>query len=133
MEEGTVFEIPILPDIYGQTPLDMCLGINLRRGNERLVYLEKTMDLMTLRSATNEAMAEIIFKNINKYEYMQSSQIIHESVIKATKLGLPSIGEYLESRLIKPEHIFESSTQHSIKAKVRHWNPSMGYYGRMKA
>ena len=28
LEEGTQFEIPILPDMYGVTPLDMCLGIN---------------------------------------------------------------------------------------------------------
>ena len=76
-------------------------------------------------------MAEIIFKNIKKYDYMHSSQILHESVIKATRLGLPSIGDYLESRLIKPEHIFESSTQHSIREKCLHWSPSMGFYGRM--
>ena len=27
-EEGIPFEIPILPDMYGATPLEMCLGIN---------------------------------------------------------------------------------------------------------
>jgi len=27
MENGVHFEIPILPDMYGATPLDMCLGL----------------------------------------------------------------------------------------------------------
>ena len=73
LEEGTVFEIPILPDIYGQTPLDMCLGINQHRENEKLIYLFKDQDLVQLKSATNETMAEIIFNNIKEYSYMHSS------------------------------------------------------------
>ena len=76
-------------------------------------------------------MAEIIFMNIKHYAYMHSSQIVHEAVIKATYLGIPSIGEYLESRMIKPLHCFESSTQHSIKNSRLNYTPSMGNYGRI--
>ena len=74
-------------------------------------------------------MANIIFNNIKGYEYMHSSQIVHEAIIKATRLGLPSIGDYLESRMIKPRHCFESSTQYSIKKSCLNDTPSMGEYG----
>lgn len=57
-------------------------------------------------------MADIIFKNIKEYGYMHSSSNIHEAVIEAVRQSLPSIGEYLESRMIKPTHCFQSSTQH---------------------
>ena len=60
-------------------------------------------------------MADIIFRNIKDYGYMHSSSIIHEAVIEAIRLGLPSIGEYLESRMIKPTHCFENSTQYELK------------------
>lgn len=51
-------------------------------------------------------MADIIFKNIKEYGYMHSSSNIHEAIIEAVRQSLPSIGEYLESRMIKPTHCF---------------------------
>lgn len=77
-------------------------------------------------------MADIIFKSIKEYSYMHSSQVIHQAVIEAVRIGLPSIGEYLESRMIKPHHCFESSTQYQIKKKVQKQTSSMGVYGLLK-
>ena len=76
-------------------------------------------------------MADLIFKNIKEYGYMHSSSIIHEAVIEAVRQGLPSIGEYLESRMIKPTHCFQSSTQYQIKSKCLKETYSMGKYGYM--
>ena len=108
-------EIPILPDMYGQTPLDMCLGINKHRRNEDKIYEKRELKTEETSSARNEALAEVIFHYIKDYSYMHSSQIIHESLIQAVSIGLPSIAAYLESRMIKPEHCFESTTQYKIK------------------
>ena len=40
-QEGISFEIPILPDIYGSTPLDICLEINKLREDEEDIYIFK--------------------------------------------------------------------------------------------
>ena len=61
----------------------MCLGINIHRCNEDIVYDKKVQKRKDLPDVTNEAMAEIIFSNILEYGYMHSSQIIHEAVLDA--------------------------------------------------
>ena len=52
-----------------------------------------------IEATENEAMAEVIFKNLKDYGFMHSSHLINEAIIQATKLALPSIGDYLDSRL----------------------------------
>ena len=59
-------------------------------------------------------MADVIFKYISDYGYMHSSSIIHEAIIEATKISLPSIGDYLDSRMMRAVHCFESQTQYDI-------------------
>ena len=34
-DDGCIFEVPILPDIYGKTPLEICLGIDNKRGKRK--------------------------------------------------------------------------------------------------
>jgi hypothetical protein len=77
----------------------------------------------------NLVMAEVIFGSIKDYSFMHSSHQIKEAVTKATMMSLPRIKEYLESRLIKPEYSFLSSTQQAIKTNKIKKNPSMGEYG----
>lgn len=36
--DGTPFEIPVLPDMYGSTPLDICLAISEHRNAEAIVF-----------------------------------------------------------------------------------------------
>ena len=36
--EGTPFEIPVLPDMYGSTPLDICLAISIHGNADALVF-----------------------------------------------------------------------------------------------
>lgn len=107
-------EIPILPDMHGTTPLDICLAINTHRKADKIVFIQHTdSDIMDeIKATENEAMAEVIFKNIKEYGFMHSSQLINESIIQATKLQLPSLGDYLESRLKQVSHCFQSNTQH---------------------
>ena len=58
-------------------------------------------------------MADEIFKHITAYGIMHSSQLIGDAVIKALEMALPSIGDYLESRLLPAE--IDSLTQNPIK------------------
>lgn len=74
-------------------------------------------------------MADVIFKSIKNYGYMHSSQFLHLAITEATKLGLASAGEFLESRMIKPFHCFESSSQYSIRSDRLKSTPSMGKFG----
>ena len=53
-------------------------------------------------------MANVIFSNIKDYSLMSCSFYIHDPIIEAIKRGLSSIGEYLDSRLIKASHSFSS-------------------------
>lgn len=48
----------------------------------------------------NTQLAVIIFANIQSYGYLHSSALLTRSLIKAIKIGLPGIGEYLDSRMI---------------------------------
>ena len=108
--ETTKFEIPILPDMYGTTPLDICLAINKQRDADRLVFSKNEDEMNAITASENEAMAEVIFNNIKDYGFMHSSQLINEGVIQAIKLNLPSLGDYLDSRLIAVKHCFSSNT-----------------------
>ena len=45
MTDGLSFEIPILPDMYGTTPLDICLGINTHRvADSRVFYVDADVE-----------------------------------------------------------------------------------------
>ena len=55
-------------------------------------------------------LAGIIFDNIKDSGLLHSSQQVMDALIAGTKLGLPAVMEYLESRLMKVEHdLLESS------------------------
>ena len=40
-EEGVSFEIPILPDMYGYNPLDICLGITQQEKEFKNIFFPK--------------------------------------------------------------------------------------------
>lgn len=44
-------------------------------------------------------MAEVIFKYVKNYGFLHSSPFINDAIIKAIEMSLPSIGDYMESRL----------------------------------
>lgn len=52
-----------------------------------------------MEAAENDAMAEVIFKYIKEYSFLHSSPFINDAIIKAIEISIPSIGDYLESRL----------------------------------
>lgn len=92
---GHTFELPILPDIFGHTPLDLCMGVSTQR------YFEEDSEnnFETIEAAENEAMAEVIFKYMKEYSFLHSSPFVNDAIIKAIEISIPSIGDYLESRL----------------------------------
>ena len=126
--DGCAFEIPILPDIYGQTALDHSLG--LYHTYDKIFFKEKR-SMEDLRNVENYAMAEVIFAGLKDYGFMHSSFFIVEAVTKATQKGLPAILDYLDHRMKTIDHGFDSKTEHAILHDQVQNSPSMGDYGRM--
>lgn len=93
-DDSSSFEIPILPNIYGATCIDLCLG---RASDLGGVYEKNNRSKADLMNIINLAMADAIFEGIKDYGFMHSSFFITEALTKATKMSLPSIFEYLEN------------------------------------
>ena len=62
------------------------------------------------KSSKNIALADIMFKYVAEYGFMHSSYFMTTTIMKALKVNLPSIGEYLDSRLQECGHSFEKKT-----------------------
>lgn len=68
-----------------------------------------------------------IFANITSYGYLHSSCIIYPAVIEAIRIGLPNIGEYLDSRLVISQHL-PNRTQHDLKrSHLEYWHTGDKY------
>ena len=65
------------------------------------------------------------------YGFMHSSHFTTAAVIEATRLGLPSMKEYLDQRLKHIEHSFDSKTHNQIKKSCKKENFAMGEYGSL--
>ena len=71
------FEIPILPDIYGKTVLDYCLGIDSEPISDIFKEKKRTAEkLQKLSNSENKPMAELILREIKNYGFMHSSFFI---------------------------------------------------------
>ena len=105
-----------MPDMYGITPLDICLGISTHREADKEIFRRDESAESEIFASENAAMAEVIFDNLKNYGFMQSSTLINEALIEAVKRSLPGIGEYLDSRMQKVDHCFTSNTQRAIKS-----------------
>jgi hypothetical protein len=51
----------------------------------------------------NLSMAAIIFANSKNYSFLHSGPVLVEAVIRAIKLGVPGISDYIDARLLKSE------------------------------
>ena len=100
--------------MYSFTPLDICLGVKETTDSKNNIFYD--LNTTEWHSLENFMMAEAIFDKIKNYSFMHSSHQIKDAVTMATKVSLPTIKKYLESRLIKPEHSFLSATQRAIKS-----------------
>ena len=88
---GCAFEVPILPDRYGNTALDYVLGIRETiQYNKIFVSINESAE--DLLKSENFAMAEAIFRGITDYGFMHSSFYVKDAVIEATKIGLDGVG-----------------------------------------
>ena len=60
--EGSSFEIPILQDIYGQTALDICLGIENKKNQDEQIFKKKEANQFQVEEKVkNLIMADLIF------------------------------------------------------------------------
>ena len=72
-DEGCDFEIPLLPDMYGATALDICLGIDLSSKDGKHIFHQNEAFQKLIQGSENVAMANIIFDKISQYSFMHSS------------------------------------------------------------
>ena len=116
--------------MYGYTALDFCMGIKKNLSRENSVFYAQSDEDNS--GSLNYAMAEVIFMGIKEYGFMHSSYQVTEALILATRLALPGVAEYLESRLIDVEHQFPVNTQRSIKwGRLRNCK-ALGDYGYLQ-
>ena len=54
-------------------------------------------------------------------------------MIQAIKIGMPTIGDYLESRLLTVSHTFDQKSQKAIRSDMTYSSPSMDKYGMLCA
>ena len=117
--------------MYGLNPLDYCLALQQRKRkslDDVVIFKQREFE----NKSNNMPMAEVIFYGIKQYGFMHSSQFITEAVIAATRLGLESLREYLETRMMRVDHCFPNNTQHDIDSDHLFENPAMNEYGRLK-
>ena len=129
-DRAYTFQLPVLPDMYGRTPLDDCLEIVLKP-DPLGHFVPKPDSKDDKTDSLNLAMAEAIFDGIRGYALMHSSFFITESVIEATRLGNHAVRGYFESTFSKTKHIFTSTTQKGIRDDQIRTSPAMGEYASM--
>ena len=123
------YEIPILPNIYGNTCIDLCLGlIGAQAG---IVYEPNDPLIKDFTNIINTAMADAIFEGIKNYGFMHSSFFVTEAITEAVSISLPSIFEYLDNALQSVNHSFQSKTEHGLNSKFVKQSPSMGDYAML--
>jgi ankyrin repeat protein len=76
--KGCRLTIPIIQDIDGLTPLDICLK----------------------KSHLNINMAAFLLKSIKDYTQLHSSHLLSRAVCKAITHDVPGIADFLDSRLV---------------------------------
>lgn len=83
--EEVSLEIPILPDVYGFTPIDICLGIVEHNDKQNLEIFKELEEDEKLASSSlkNNAMASEILKNLCQYGFMHSSYFLTNAIIEA--------------------------------------------------
>ena len=81
-------------------------------------------------NARNIMLASLIFENIKDYGLLHSSQQIIDAVIEGTRLGLPSVKVFLESRFKRASHSMLPFSQPQINEGQRRTCPAIeGEYG----
>ena len=120
-EANTPFEVPILEDWYGMTPIETALA-QPQDGEFGFFELRKAMkDETKIKSIgqfkdwligakqkknkkTNIPLAALMLELIKNYSYLHSAPILCEAVIAAINAEVPNIGAYLDGRLVESSH-----------------------------
>lgn len=45
-DDGCIFEVPILPDVFGRTPLDICLGLEKAPSDEVGIFCQEDASIV---------------------------------------------------------------------------------------
>ena len=77
-DDGTSFEVPILPNMYGENPLEICLGISQtnKRNLFENIFKSKPVNKGKVGDSKNLALANLILDGIKDYGFMHSSLIL---------------------------------------------------------
>ena len=87
-DEEVSYEIPILQDVFGNTPLDICLDITEMSEGELKLFSPSSENDVNIGENLNTAMAELIFQNIKDYGIMHSSYCLNHAIISAIEYKL---------------------------------------------
>ena len=116
-DADTPFEIPITEDMYGNTAIDVAMGIvegpgwNLFKKKKkdehnafeikRLAEEEKEAIAVKKKAKPemNMQMALVIFKEIKDYSFLHSGPYLVDAITKAVRCDVPGIADYLDSRM----------------------------------
>ena len=85
-------------------------------------------------SSTNVILADVILENIQNYRLLHSSQSILDALILGTRLGLPNVKTYLESRIFQTDHKLLALSHPRIDSKyLKECTAIDGAYGTTTA
>ena len=103
--EDVSFEVPIFQDMYGQTPLDYCLGVFKRYKNKLRRQVDDKPGFSrgpeteaAVRSWQNYNLAACLFDNIKGYSFLHSGSALVDAITDGFHNDLPGLVEYLDSR-----------------------------------
>ena len=110
------YEVPILMDVYGLTPLDYCLGITAHLKDVKGIYKPTNPEMeKSIANFKTPQLAEIIFDGIKDYRLNSVGPAIIPSIVEAVKKLVPTIFTFLDSRMRRGHYIHVNS-MNPIKA-----------------
>lgn len=115
-EVGKSFEVPMLTDNLGATPIDLALGITNTIDENSEKELAKQMQGEDFFSDLE--LASVFLKNIKNYSYLHQGQSIVHTIIKCIELEVPGIADFLESRYKKIKTM-PSQIQNDLQEEVK--------------
>jgi len=118
-------EVPLTPDIYGDTVLDMILNVkhnrpkSLRKFYHPVPKLDKKLIAGTIAETTIAShYAIVVFQHLKNYEFCHSGYLLSGAIIKAVDNRIPGIFEFLEARVVTPKHRAHIATS-KLKTHLR--------------
>lgn len=125
------YEVPILMDVYGLTPLDYSLGLTEHLSEMNNFYkILSSEQMKAIRDRKTPQLAEIIFDGIKDYRFNSVGPAMVPSIVRAVKEGVSTVLDFLDNRL-KNGQFIDVSSMHPIKQEYLQETEAIGEYGSM--